>query len=102
MQGLVAHRRVVWQTDEREGQAQGGCWREQEREKQNVGTEPGGKEGSLNTARPHLVKKTQISKIQVFVGRGTFTHLHFCSERASFAKKITTGPTELVNSIAFL
>lgn len=36
------------------------------------------------------------------VWRGTFTHLRFCSERALFAKKITTGPTEPVNTIAFL
>lgn len=28
----------------------------------------------------------------MFVKRGTFTHLHFCSERASFTKEITTGP----------
>lgn len=61
-----------------------------------------GKKGPLNTARLHPVKKTQIAKIQVLVGRGTFTHLHFCGGRASLAKKITTGPTELVNSIAFL
>lgn len=82
LQGLVACRRVVWQTSKREGQAQGGCSREQEREKQTVGTESGGKKGPLNTVRPHLVKKTQIAKIQVFVGREMFTHLRFCSERA--------------------
>lgn len=65
--------------------------------KQLEGTEAGIK----NKATKHSETLSLFAKSSVFK-RGTFARLHFYSEGTWFAKKITAGPTEPVNFIAFL